>query len=172
MLNQLNTTKELEKALKDTLENTNWRLLSNSISYRLGILTGRLKGYETEEDILKLAGKTDTKPKASTLDDEKRRKYECNNIVQLAKLTGKWHGIENMRKRRLTREPEGFYLEKTEGPIQCSICGESHEGNVMWWNLEGQRCPDCWRNIKECVIPSLKPKYDDKCDWFFDSQLR
>ncbi|MFC1711178.1 hypothetical protein ACFLZ1_01185 [Patescibacteria group bacterium] len=33
------------------LEKTNWRLMSEGIDYRLGYLTGRLKGYESEEDL-------------------------------------------------------------------------------------------------------------------------
>lgn len=48
---------QLQKLLKSTLEKTNWRLMSEGIFYRLGILTGRLKGYELEEDLLKLIQK-------------------------------------------------------------------------------------------------------------------
>jgi len=45
---------QLKKLLKQTLENTNWRLMSEGINYRLGILTGKLRGYENDEDLLKL----------------------------------------------------------------------------------------------------------------------
>jgi len=45
---------DLKQLLKKTLENTNWRLMSDGVSYRLGVLNGRLKGYESEEDLLKL----------------------------------------------------------------------------------------------------------------------
>jgi hypothetical protein len=34
---------------------TNWRLLNQEVSYRLGILTGTLKAYETDEDLKKIA---------------------------------------------------------------------------------------------------------------------
>lgn len=44
----------LKKAIKKTLANTNWVLMSEGISYRLGILSGRLRGYEKEEDLIKL----------------------------------------------------------------------------------------------------------------------
>jgi len=44
----------LRKLIKKTLEKTNWRLMSDGISYRLGYLSGRLKGYEKEEDLVKL----------------------------------------------------------------------------------------------------------------------
>ncbi len=45
----------LKKATKEALMNTNWRLMSDGISYRLGMLTGRLRAYEREEDLLKLS---------------------------------------------------------------------------------------------------------------------
>jgi len=159
---------ELEKLIKTTLEDTNWRLLSNSVMYRLGYLEGRLKGYEREEDILKLAGKKEEpiKPKPK-IDEAKRQKYASNNLVQLARLIGEHDGIENMRKRRLTKEPDGFFLEASEGPYNCGICGEHHYGNEMWWNLDGLRCIDCRRNIVEGVIPPLKRNsHDDKAEWF------
>lgn len=44
----------LKKLIKRVLEDTNWRLMSEGIHYRLGILTGRLKAYEREEDLVGL----------------------------------------------------------------------------------------------------------------------
>ena len=44
----------LKKLIKSILEDTNWRLMSEGINYRLGILTGKLKAYEKEEDLIKL----------------------------------------------------------------------------------------------------------------------
>lgn len=41
----------LYKLITKTLENTNWRLIRTSINYRMGYLTGKLKGYETDEDL-------------------------------------------------------------------------------------------------------------------------
>lgn len=46
---------DLKKFIKRELKMTNWRLMSDGISYRLGYLSGRLKGYELEEDLYKLA---------------------------------------------------------------------------------------------------------------------
>ena len=48
---------ELQRIIKSTLKDTNWRLMTEGISYRLGILTGRLRAYEKEEDLLKLIRK-------------------------------------------------------------------------------------------------------------------
>lgn len=163
---------ELEKLITNALKDTNWRLVSNSVIYRLGYLKGQLKGYESEEDMLKLAGKREeTKPKPK-IDEEKRNKYSHHHLVQLARLTGQHEGIENIRKRRLKDEPEGFFLEASEGPYSCGICGENRPGNEIWWNLDGLRCADCWRNIKEGVIPSLKHMYDNDNTWFQNWQLR
>lgn len=163
---------ELEKLIKDAVEDTNWRLLSNSVIYRLGYLEGRLKGYEREEDMLKLAGKTEEPKPKPKIDEEKRQKYASNNLVQIARMTGKYAGIENMRKRRLLKEPEGFFLDDEQNQLTCSICGEHYYGNEMWWNLDGTRCKDCYRNIREGVIPSLKPRYDDKSNWFESWQIK
>lgn len=52
---------DLKKALKKILNNTNWRLMSDGINYKLGLLTGRLRGYEHEEDLLKLVKKQNEK---------------------------------------------------------------------------------------------------------------
>jgi hypothetical protein len=45
---------ELQKLLMTVLESTNWRLMSDGISYRLGFLTGRFHAYEREEDLVEL----------------------------------------------------------------------------------------------------------------------
>lgn len=55
---EYDSTHILQKLVKKTLEDSNWRLMSEGISYRLGILTGRLKAYEREEDLVGLVQKT------------------------------------------------------------------------------------------------------------------
>jgi hypothetical protein len=47
----------LKKLINGLLVNTNWRLMSDGINYRLGILTGRLKAYEREEDLVEIIKK-------------------------------------------------------------------------------------------------------------------
>ncbi len=79
--------------------------------------------------------------------------------------------IEHRRKLRLKKEKvEGFFLESTEGPYTCGICRENIPGNDIWWNLDGLRCRDCWRNIQEGVVPPLKYDNDDKV-WIKEWQL-
>jgi hypothetical protein len=52
--NEHDSTHELQRLIKNTLEKTNWRLMSEGASYRLGYVYGRLKGYEREEDMANL----------------------------------------------------------------------------------------------------------------------
>jgi hypothetical protein len=50
------------------LEATNWRLMSDGISYRVGFLTGRFHGYEHEEDLANLMRTKMKKIETSNLD--------------------------------------------------------------------------------------------------------
>lgn len=45
---------QLKKLIEKALAKTNWQLMSEGISYRVGYLSGRLRVYETEEDLIKL----------------------------------------------------------------------------------------------------------------------
>ena len=58
--------KTLKKLVDGTLKDTNWRLMSDGISYRLGYLNGRIRAYEHEEDLKVLVAKDlKVKPKKS-----------------------------------------------------------------------------------------------------------
>ena len=142
----------------------------DGVSYRLGFLSGRLKGYEREEDLMKLYEKQ--KEPQKPIDPKKRMKYSISNWVRFAEMRGEQEGIEAARKRRLEKEPEGFFLDK-EDHYNCSICYEGHYGDEMWWNLDGIRCVNCCRNIKEGVIPPLKKHlFDNDGEWVSNSQLK
>lgn len=52
--NDRDSEKSLKKTVEKALQDTNWRLMSDGISYRLGYLNGRLRAYEREEDLKKL----------------------------------------------------------------------------------------------------------------------
>jgi hypothetical protein len=52
--NDRESVHELEKLIKKTLKDTNWRLMSDGINYRLGFLTVRLRGMEGEENFKKI----------------------------------------------------------------------------------------------------------------------
>jgi len=47
--------KALKRTIDTTLFHTNWRLMSPGIDYKLGFLSGQLKGFSLDEDILKIA---------------------------------------------------------------------------------------------------------------------
>lgn len=49
--------KTLKKTIEAALKDTNWRLMSDGISYRLGYLSGRVRAYEREEDLKNLVDK-------------------------------------------------------------------------------------------------------------------
>jgi hypothetical protein len=49
------SVKTLKKLLKSELLMTNWRLMDSEITCRFGILTGKLKAFEDEENIQKIA---------------------------------------------------------------------------------------------------------------------
>jgi len=120
--------------------------MSEGVFYRLGFISGRLKGYEREEDFFELSGeKKEEKP--SKIDYEIGMKYEGSPTVQMARLNGRTQGIENVRKRRLEKEPDGFLLDGDE-IYTCMVCRENTEGNRIWWTLDGITCFDCHLNIK------------------------
>ena len=143
---------ELKKKLKESLIKTNWRLKDNNLSYRLGILTGLLRGYERDEDILKVLGKK--KEKKIRLDPEKESKYATSNAVGLAKFSAEFKAADRLRRKRLEKEPDGFYLEDgSGGDYSCNLCYSSIRGSKTWWTSEGIVCPNCHENIKSGVVP-------------------
>lgn len=146
------SSKELEKLIKPLLEGTNWRLMSEGVSYRLGYVSGRLKGYERDEDLQELLGKKKEKPKKQ-LDPEMQKKYGHSKLVELSKLFAEQDAVNNLRKKRLEQEPDGFLLEdREEGGYMCNLCGKGMRGSETWWNLDSVTCIDCHRNIMEGVV--------------------
>jgi hypothetical protein len=53
--NEQDSLKIVTNYFKKELFHTNWRLMTEGISYRLGHLTGRIKSFEHEDDLLKIA---------------------------------------------------------------------------------------------------------------------
>lgn len=78
---------------------------------------------------------------------------------------------ELRRKERLKKEPEGFFLDESEGIYTCAICNQNHKGSEIWWNADGLRCADCWRNIQEKIVPPLTWDHDNKI-WIQDWQIK
>lgn len=55
--------KTLKKEIEQILFSTNWKLMTTDISYNLGFLSGKLKGFSLEEDLVKIAKEVDQKKK-------------------------------------------------------------------------------------------------------------
>ncbi len=65
--------KTLKKLVDSILRDTNWRLASDGISYRLGYLNGRVRAYEGEEALKELVIKSgNLKPKQTISDATKK----------------------------------------------------------------------------------------------------
>ena len=103
------------------------------------------------------------------LSDEKARDYG-SRLKAFANILVDYAIIEHRRKKRLKKEPKGFFLDASEGFYTCAICGETIQGNNIWWNLDGLRCSDCWRNIQEKIIPPLTWDHNNKI-WIQDWQI-
>lgn len=168
--NKRDNLQDLEKLIIKTLEGTNWRLLSGSLMSRLGFISGRLKGYEQDEDIQEICGYKKEKGKKK-LDPEKLAKYGSNNMVQLSKMLGEQDGIENMRKRRLAKEPEGFLLDVSNSSYTCTICGNQTLSGETWWYPNALWCRECKRNIDNGVIPKLVYEEKHQETWLKESDL-
>jgi Zn ribbon nucleic-acid-binding protein len=153
---------ELRQLIKKLLEDTNWRLMTGNISYRLGYLSGRIRGYDSEQDLMELYEKEQPKKPVSSITREMREKHAHNRWVRLAHLGGKVEGTERARKRLLEKEPDGFFLEnKPDSTYSCGVCGDHIPSGRTWWRPEGLSCADCHRNIKEGVIPDLLKQGDE-----------
>jgi len=167
-----NNLSDLERLIKNTLEGTNWRLLNGSLMNRLGFISGKLKGYEQDEDLQEICGYKKEKEKKK-LDPEKLAKYGSNNMVQLEKMLGEHDGIERMRKRRLVKEPDGFLLDLGDSYYTCTICRDSTPSGETWWMPDALWCKECKRNIDKGVIPKLFYFEDDHDkDWFTESDIK
>jgi hypothetical protein len=142
----------LKKLINNILEGTNWRLMTDCITHRLGFVSGRLKGYEREEELVAAIGNREEQP--PKIDQGLRAKWAHDPLVSLARMMGQSEAKENLRKKRLEKEPEGFHLEESEGSYSCLICQNSISGKDTWWDINGLKCIDCQRNIREKVIPA------------------
>lgn len=73
---EYDSKQKLRRLIKASLEGTNWKLMSEGLSYNLGVLSGRLRGYQHEEDLLKLASFKETPENADYFYDKyKKIKY-------------------------------------------------------------------------------------------------
>lgn len=153
---------ELKKILTKVLESTNWRLMSEGVSYRLGYLSGRLKGYEGEDALMELMSKKNKcEPKA--VDIERREKYMNHNLVQLARVSGEIEGKTRARKRRLEKEPDGFPIPEGE-TFSCFVCMTHIDSDSGWYDKYGAKCLSCQRAVEEGIIAPVI--FEESDSWY------
>lgn len=63
--NEKESAKCLLKALHSDLFETNWRLVKSELTYRMGYLTGKVKGFEQDKDLMKIAKEIHEKKKSN-----------------------------------------------------------------------------------------------------------
>jgi len=73
--------KTLKKLVDSALSDTNWRLMSKDISYRLGYLNGSLRAYESDDDFKKLVMKS-KKLKKKRTNSKTKDKRNAHRIKQ------------------------------------------------------------------------------------------
>ena len=69
---EYDSRKTLQKTIESVLEDKNWALASEGVSYRLGLLDGRIRGYESKEDLEQLT-KSRMKKKGKLVNTSKAR---------------------------------------------------------------------------------------------------
>jgi hypothetical protein len=62
--------------------------------------------------------------------------------------------IEEIRKKRLESEPQGFTLEDNGVLYNCLICHASISGPTGWWDSYGQKCLACQKAIENGIVPT------------------
>lgn len=77
---EYDSEKTLEKILEKALKDKNWALMSDGVQYRLGVLTGRIRGYETEADLQELT-KTRVKKKGKSVNLSKIRSSRHESVL-------------------------------------------------------------------------------------------
>lgn len=164
------SVQHLQKAINKLVKDTNWRLVQHSLSYRLGYISGQLKGYEREDDLMQLECRgIKHNSKSPKIDEKLRLKYLYDPFVQYARMDGEFEAKESLRKERLKKEPKGFCLDEPNSTYTCGICYESTKGDKIWWDEHGIRCLDCQRNINKGIAPYEICTKDDI--WFRDSSI-
>jgi len=72
---EYDSRKQLKKTVEKALSETNWRLMSDGISYRLGYLSGRVRAYEREEDLVGLVKRSGPKKPTNNTADLSANEY-------------------------------------------------------------------------------------------------
>lgn len=88
---------------------------------------------------------------------------QSQRLINFFDILFKQAQIEHKRKLRLKGEPGGFHLEDYEGVYNCRVCDRPVSGKEAWWDINGVKCLDCQRNIKEGVVPGKICQNENLC---------
>ncbi|OGH47881.1 MAG: hypothetical protein A3A51_00050 [Candidatus Levybacteria bacterium RIFCSPLOWO2_01_FULL_39_10] len=94
----------------------------------------------------------------------------AQRLLNLFEVLLKCEHRERLRKQRLKDEPKGFHLEEDGSTYNCIICHKMISGKDGWWDLDGQKCLDCQRNIENGVVPRNICR--DRDSWYASWQIQ
>lgn len=95
--------------------------------------------------------------------------YEsAHNLVNFFKILMEGAEEDFRRKRRLKKEPDGFYLDG--GPYSCLICRQNIPVGQAWYDQWGQKCSLCQKAVKERIVPGFVCRARDS--WFATWELK
>lgn len=76
---------------------------------------------------------------------------------------------EQIRRKRLAVEPQGFSLETNGVFYNCLICHASISGDTGWWDTHGEKCLSCQKAIETGLIPTYVCA--DRESWYSTYEL-
>lgn len=77
-----NSKRDLKKIISEILENTNWRLTNEGVSSRVGYLQGRLRAFESDADLRKLANEESERTDPLNADKDNDGKLPFDGYVE------------------------------------------------------------------------------------------
>lgn len=110
--------KELKKLIEKSLLETNWRLMSDGLHGRLGYLNGRLRAFESKEDLKKLV---ETRITKGTLKLEKKEPQPKSQEIDPTALRHKAEALTEDLKLKTTKQNKNGKPQK-----QIHITGVIH----------------------------------------------
>lgn len=98
---------------------------------------------------------------------DRQEAYEAaSNLVGFFELLYKIDQEEQMRKRRLENEPNGFSIEGSGR--NCRLCKRSVQEN-MWYDQYGMKCQDCQKAVDGGHVPV--EIFDDQDSYITSDEL-
>lgn len=120
----------------------------------------------TEEDIEKFKELLKKEHPDKQFSDSEARESAQSLLNLVSVLWDCWRD-EEMRKKRLEKEPKGFMLEDGR---TCCICRET--SNQIWYDKHGMKCMSCQNALNKRIIPVSACKNEDNKTFFTSYDLQ